>query len=173
MSTPRDQSPSWKALAEHYNKIKAVHMRDLFHQDPQRFAKFHLQLNDILFDFSKNIITNETLELLLKVIDEVHLKEWIEKMFTGEKINITENRAVLHVALRNRSNTPILVDGKDVMPEVRLTAERSRRSDALTRAGERRAAPHERLHGARAQWRMDGVEWQAAAAHCEHWHRWQ
>lgn len=95
-------------------------MRDLFHQDPQRFVKFHLQLNDILFDFSKNIITDETLDLLLKVIDEVHLKEWIEKMFTGEKINITENRAVLHVALRNRSNTPILVDGKDVMPEVSL-----------------------------------------------------
>lgn len=93
-------------------------MRDLFQQDPQRFVKFHLQLNDILFDFSKNIITDETLDLLLKVVDEVHLKEWIEKMFTGEKINITENRAVLHVALRNRSNTPIVVDGKDVMPEV-------------------------------------------------------
>jgi glucose-6-phosphate isomerase len=120
MSTPRDQSPTWKQLAEHYDKIKAVHMRDLFHQDPQRFAKFHLQLNDILFDFSKNIITDDTLDLLLKVVDEVHLKEWIEKMFTGDKINITENRAVLHVALRNRSNTPIVVDGKDVMPEVSL-----------------------------------------------------
>eukprot|EP00029_Vermamoeba_vermiformis_P003928 TRINITY_DN14465_c1_g1_i1.p1 TRINITY_DN14465_c1_g1~~TRINITY_DN14465_c1_g1_i1.p1 ORF type:complete len:566 (-),score=185.66 TRINITY_DN14465_c1_g1_i1:89-1762(-) len=135
MSIPRDQSPTWKQLAEHYDKIKAVHMRDLFHQDPQRFVKFHLQLNDILFDFSKNIITDETLDLLLKVIDEVHLKEWIEKMFTGEKINITENRAVLHVALRNRSNTPILVDGKDVMPEVNDVLNRMKDFTERVRSG--------------------------------------
>ncbi len=93
-------------------------MRDLFADDPKRFDKFSLRFGDIILDYSKNRITTETVPLLLDLAREVQLKQWIEKMFTGEKINITENRAVLHVALRNRNNTPIMVDGKDVMPEV-------------------------------------------------------
>ena len=92
-------------------------MRDLFAKDPNRFEKFSLRFDDILLDFSKNRITDETLRLLLDLARYAKVEEWRDRMFSGEKINITENRAVLHIALRNRSNRPILVDGKDVMPE--------------------------------------------------------
>ena len=109
---------SWKALENHQKSIASKHMRDLFAEDPGRFEKFSIQFGDILLDYSKNRITSETVPLLLNLAREVNLKQWTEKMFTGEKINSTEIRPVLHVALRNRSNTPILVDGKDVMPEV-------------------------------------------------------
>src|SRR5258705_5352884 len=108
---------SWQALASHKNEMAKVHMRDLFAQDPARFEKFSAKFKDILLDFSKNRITDQTFKLLLGLPKEAALKRWIEKMFRGDKINITEDRAVLHVALRNRSNRPIKVDGKDVMPE--------------------------------------------------------
>ncbi len=93
-------------------------MKDLFQKDSSRFDKFTTRFNDILIDYSKNIITSETLELLFSLAKEVKLQDAIDQMFSGEKINETENRAVLHVALRNRSNTPIRVDGEDVMPDV-------------------------------------------------------
>ncbi len=93
-------------------------MRDLFADNPQRFDRFSRRLEDMLVDFSKNIITEQTLDLLLELARECHLTESIQKMFAGEKINETEGRAVLHIALRNRSNRPIYVDGHDVMPEV-------------------------------------------------------
>ena len=109
---------SWKRLNDHCKQMKSVHMRDLFSEDPGRFDKFSLRFNDILVDYSKNIITEETKALLINLAEEVDLKDGIEKMFRGDKINETENRAVLHVALRNRDNTPIFVDGKDVMPKV-------------------------------------------------------
>ena len=109
---------SWKKLTDHFEKMKSVHMRDLFSRDPGRFDKFSLLLNDILVDYSKNIITEETKALLIGLAEEVNLKDGIEKMFRGDKINETEHRAVLHVALRNRENAPIYVDGEDVMPEV-------------------------------------------------------
>src|SRR5579872_7187882 len=112
------QSQAWRALETHYAVLKDVHMRDLFAEDPRRFEKFSLQFQDILLDYSKNRITEETLHLLLNLARQADLPGWIEKMFTGQKINITEDRAVLHVALRNRDNHPILVDGQDVMPEV-------------------------------------------------------
>ncbi|MCL4316586.1 MAG: glucose-6-phosphate isomerase [Gammaproteobacteria bacterium] len=112
------QSKAWQALLAHQQKLTRLHMRELFQQDPQRFKKFSLAFNDILLDFSKNRITEETLTLLLNLARQSGVESWIEKMFAGEKINVTENRAALHVALRNRSNTPILVDGKDVMPAV-------------------------------------------------------
>jgi glucose-6-phosphate isomerase len=115
---------SWKRLAEHFEKMKSVHMRDLFAEDPDRFDKFFLRFNDILVDYSKNIIAEETKRLLIGLAEEVDLKDGIEKMFTGDKINETENRAVLHVALRNRGNTPIFVDGKDVMPKVNEVLEK-------------------------------------------------
>ena len=109
---------SWKKLAGHYQEMKVVHMKSLFAADPERFAKFSLGFNDILVDYSKNIITEETRALLLDLAEELSLQEAIEKMFTGDVINETENRAVLHVALRNRSNNPIYVNGIDVMPKV-------------------------------------------------------
>jgi len=112
------KTKSWKKLENHFREIKSVQIKDLFDQDPQRFNKFSLKFDDILVDFSKNIITEKTLKLLLGLAEEVDLKDAIEKMFSGEKINETENRAVLHTALRNRSNTPVFVDDKDVMQEV-------------------------------------------------------
>ena len=112
------KSPAWKALDAHYKKTAKMHMRTLFEKDPHRFAKFSLMVNDILLDYSKNRVTEETMLLLLKLAEQADVKGWIEKMFAGEKINLTENRAVLHVALRNRSNRPIHVDGTDVMPDV-------------------------------------------------------
>ncbi|MEW6115744.1 MAG: glucose-6-phosphate isomerase [Nitrospirota bacterium] len=112
------RTPAWKKLKEHYAVMKRKHMRDLFKRDPERFSRFSLSLNDITVDYSKNIITRETLRLLVGLARECRVKQAIEKMFTGDIINETEHRAVLHVALRNRSNTPIYVNGSDVMPEV-------------------------------------------------------
>jgi glucose-6-phosphate isomerase len=109
---------SWKLLAEHFRQVNDLHMKDLFAKDPERFAKYSIRLNDILVDYSKNRVTDDTLPLLLRLAEEAGLKEAIEKMFTGDRINETEDRPVLHVALRNRGNTPIYVDGEDVMPKV-------------------------------------------------------
>jgi glucose-6-phosphate isomerase len=112
------KTASWRNLTEHFRKIKNIHMKYLFAKDPARFKNHSIRFNDIFVDYSKNRITGETIQLLLALAEEADLRDAIEKMFTGDKINETENRAVLHVALRNRENTPIYVDGKDVMPEV-------------------------------------------------------
>src|SRR4051794_28405739 len=117
MTKPNERK-AWKALEDHQKEMASVHVRDLFKSDPQRFDKFNLRFNDILLDFSKNRITDNTLKLLYDLARESDLAGMTEKMFTGQKINTTEDRAVLHVALRNRANRPIVVDGKDVMPEV-------------------------------------------------------
>ena len=111
-------SRAWSVLAEHCRGIKHVHMRDLFARDPRRFERFSRRLGDMLLDFSKNRITEETLRLLVELAGEADVEGWRERMFTGDKINNTEGRAVLHVALRNTRDRPIFVDGKDVMPEV-------------------------------------------------------
>ncbi|MFO7462345.1 MAG: glucose-6-phosphate isomerase, partial [Desulfatiglandales bacterium] len=115
---------SWRLLSEHCQGMKSVHMRDLFREDPRRFDKLSLRFSEILVDYSKNRITEETIGLLLDLAEEVCVRDGIEKMFTGDKINETENRAVLHVALRNRSNSPIYVDGSDVMPKVNAVLEK-------------------------------------------------
>ena len=122
-TNPTDTN-SWKKLTDHYEIMQNVHMRDLFAEDPERFNTFSIRFNDILVDYSKNIITGETLKLLIGLADETGLRDAIEKMFSGDKINQTENRAVLHIALRNRKNTPIFVDGKDVMAEVNAVLEK-------------------------------------------------
>ena len=109
---------SWQNLKHHYEKTRNTHMKTLFEEDPHRFDKFSIRFNEILVDFSKNRITAETLKLLIALAKECGLEKAIEDMFSGEKINETENRAVLHIALRNRSNDPIRVDGSDVMPAV-------------------------------------------------------
>lgn len=113
------QTAAWRALEQHFAQMKNVHMRDLFAQDKDRFIHFSATFDgQILVDFSKNRITQETLEHLLALAKETELESAINSMFQGEKINRTEDRAVLHTALRNRDNTPVYVDGKDVMPEV-------------------------------------------------------
>jgi glucose-6-phosphate isomerase len=109
---------SWQNLRRHYEKTKSLHMRDLFAEDSRRFDKFSICFNDLLVDYSKNRITEETLKGLIALAEECDLNNAIENMFGGAKINETENRAVLHIALRNRANNPIVVDGQDVMPEV-------------------------------------------------------
>lgn len=112
------ETPTWHKLTAHYLEMQATHMRELFASDTQRFEKFHLRFEDILVDFSKNIISQETLDYLLELANEVNLREGIDAMFEGQKINQTEGRSVLHIALRNRSNQPIRVNGEDVMPDV-------------------------------------------------------
>jgi len=112
------ETKAWSRLAAHYEAMKNEHMKNLFRNDPDRFQNFSLRFNDILVDYSKNIITGETMRLLRDLAEETDLKDAIQKMFSGDKINRTENRSVLHVALRNKSGKPILSDGKDVMPEV-------------------------------------------------------
>ncbi|MER2474622.1 glucose-6-phosphate isomerase [Photorhabdus laumondii] len=113
------QTSAWKALEQHFTQIKDIHLRELFEQDPDRFAKFSATFDDqILVDFSKNRITTETLKKLQALAKETDVAGAIRSMFSGEKINCTENRAVLHIALRNRSNAPMMVDGEDVMQQV-------------------------------------------------------
>jgi len=113
------ERPVWQALSAHYQEISPRHMRDLFAEDPQRFDRFSLRFNNILLDYSKNIVTQQTRQLLLKLAEECKLADWIAAMFRGDRINHTEQRAVLHVALRNLSDQPMRADGQDVMPEVR------------------------------------------------------
>ena len=129
-------SPAWLALKAHQLTIADTHMRDLFEADPKRFEKFSLLFNDILFDYSKHRITDETLRLLLKLAEERDVKGWAHKMFSGEAINTTEHRSVLHTALRNRSKHPILVEGKNVMPEVNEVLGRMRKFANDVRNGE-------------------------------------
>ncbi|MFP4092267.1 MAG: glucose-6-phosphate isomerase [Cyclobacteriaceae bacterium] len=121
------QTTAWKTLLKHYEQVKDVHMKDLFAADQDRFKRFSLQFEDIMLDYSKNRITQETLDTLLQLAEECKLKEAIEAMFGGEPINQTEGRAVLHVALRNMSDEPIKEGGKDVMPEVREVLQRMKK----------------------------------------------
>lgn len=112
------QTQVWDQLSKHYKQSKAVHLRELFAADEARAEKFSIKWNDVLFDYSKNRVTSETMELLLNLADEVSLKEAIEKYFQGDLINETEGRAVLHTALRAKKGDKVLVDGDNVMPEV-------------------------------------------------------
>ncbi len=109
---------AWQQLLHHAEEMKQVNMRELFHQDSDRFKKYSLNLNDILFDYSKNILTDKTKELLIQLAEECKLKEGINAMFSGDIINATEKRSVLHVALRNLSGRPVYSEGVNVMPEV-------------------------------------------------------
>lgn len=131
-------SAAWKALEAHYVTMQSMHMKDLFAADPERFNKFHLQFEDILFDYSKNIIDTTTMELLYKLAEQQDVKGKARAMFAGEKINETEGRAVLHIALRAHitPSTSILVDGKDVMPEVKETLARIKVFTEKVRSGE-------------------------------------
>ena len=117
-STNPTQTEAWSKLDAHFLDMNLVHMKELFAQDPKRFDTFSVKFKDILLDYSKNIITQETISLLIELANECGLKEAITQMYSGEIINETEGRSVLHIALRNRANTPIFVDGKDVMPDV-------------------------------------------------------
>jgi glucose-6-phosphate isomerase len=139
------QSPSWIALQKHAEEMREVQMRELFARDPKRFEKFSLKFGDLLADFSKHRATAETIELLLALARQAGVEKMRDAMFAGEKINLTEKRAVLHIALRNRSNRPIEVDGKDVMPDVNAVLEQMRGFTGKLRSGSWKGATGERI----------------------------
>ena len=114
---------AWKKLEDCFFEFEDTHLTEFFENDPNRFQKYSIRFEDILVDFSKNIIDDKARKLLIQLADECSLKDAVESMFSGQKINATENRAVLHIALRNRSNSAVVVDGKDVMPEINAILE--------------------------------------------------
>jgi glucose-6-phosphate isomerase len=131
------QTEAWKALTAHFESVQDIDLKSLFSQDVQRFSKFSTRFgDDILVDYSKNFITEETMSLLFKLAEETEVSSAIKAMFSGEKINQTEGRSVLHVALRNRSNTPIMVDGEDVMPGVNAVLEKMKAFSERVISGE-------------------------------------
>ncbi len=129
------QTAEWKKLSKHAEAMSQVHMRDLFADETDRFEKNSLHFNDVLVDYSKNISTEETKRLLMDLARARDVQGWIQRMFSGEPINNTENRAVLHTALRNRSNRPVMVDGKDVMPDVNRVLKQMRKFTKAVRSG--------------------------------------
>ena len=128
--------PAWKALEAHYQQIREVHLRQLFAEDPQRGERLALDAVGLYFDYSKNRITGETLKLLVQLAEQAGLRDRIDAMFSGERINITENRAVLHVALRAPANAAITVDGKNVVPEVHAVLDKMAGFANRVRSGE-------------------------------------
>ncbi|WP_394823649.1 glucose-6-phosphate isomerase [Pendulispora albinea] len=134
MSERLTETPAWRALAEHFAEVRDLPILSLF-SDPKRFERFSRRHEDLLVDFSKNRVDSKTLELLLALARQANVEGWRDRMFSGERINGTENRPVLHVALRNRSNRPILVDGKDVMPDVNAVLAKMRAFTDRVRSG--------------------------------------
>ena len=139
------QSPAWTALEKHHLEMRDLHLRTLFAEDPQRFDRFSLRLSDLLVDYSKHRVTAGTLRLLFALARQQGVEALRDSMFAGGKINVTEKRAVLHVALRNRSNRPIVVDGHDVMPEVNAVLGRMRDFTDRLRSGAWRGHTGERI----------------------------
>jgi glucose-6-phosphate isomerase len=137
--------PTWKALEAHAQEMASCHLRDLFAAEPDRFQHYSLRLDDMLVDLSKQRITGETLRLLLDLARAADLETWRDRMFAGEKINVTEHRAVLHTALRNRANRPVLVDGQDVMPEVNAVLAHMRDFTERVRSGAWRGNSNETI----------------------------
>ncbi len=129
-------SDIWRALIANHREMENVTMRNMFEKDSQRFEMFSAQVGEIIFDYSKNRISQKTMDLLFELANEAGLQGRIEAMFSGVKINITEGRAVLHTALRNRSNSPVLVDGQDVMPEINRVLEKMRSFSESIRSGD-------------------------------------
>jgi len=139
------QLPAWHALETHARAIEGEHMRDLFDRDPTRFDSFSLRLDDLLLDYSKNLVIHQTMALLGDLAAQAGLAGWRDRLFAGDKINSTEHRAVLHVALRNRSNRPILVDGADVMPEINAVLAKVRDFSDKVRSGAWKGATGKRI----------------------------
>ena len=134
--TSPTHTAAWEKLEKYFEQTRHNSIIEEFESDSARFDKFSLTWNDFLVDFSKNRIDKESLRLLIDLVEEIDLKSAIEAMFGGEKINMTENRAVLHVALRNRSNKPIYVDGEDVMPAVNHELEKMKIFSNKVHSGE-------------------------------------
>jgi len=127
---------AWQALQQHHEEMKTVQMKNLFATNPERYNRFSLATTDFIFDYSKNIINEKTVSLLIQLANECGLPDAINAMFAGEKINVTENRAVLHTALRNFSGKPVLNDGRDVMPDVKAVLEQMKNFCGKVHSGE-------------------------------------
>lgn len=128
-------SPAWQALSAHHDSIRKQTMREMFQNDIARFDKFSLHLDGLLFDYSKNLISEKTLALMLDLARQSNLNDWIERQFNGEKINTTENRAVLHSALRSPRDRVVNVDGKNIIPDVHRVLDHMRRYSEAVRSG--------------------------------------
>ena len=139
------QTGTWQQLQLHYEQIGTQQLRDLFAADPARFEKYSQRFGDILFDYSKNRISETTLDLLVQLASECRLQEGIEAMFSGAKINETENRPVLHIALRNFSKEPVLVDGQDVMPAVKKVMRKMKKFADSVHSGKHRGYTGKRI----------------------------
>src|SRR5437868_6377193 len=135
-SIPLSERPAWKALQAHYQQIQGKHLKQLFADDPARGERFTVETGGIFLDYSKNRITDETLKLLIQLAEESGLRERIDAMYRGEKINITENRAVLHVALRAPKSESIFVEGEDVVPGVHAVLDKMAAFADRVRSGE-------------------------------------
>ncbi len=131
---------AWKELENNYADVRGMNMREMFAADPDRFEKFSVSMNNMLVDYSKNRVTADTMKLLFDLARESGLEKARDAMFSGEKINITENRAVLHTALRNRSDRPVFVDGKDVMPQIKAVLKKMESFSGAVRSGEWKGA---------------------------------
>ncbi|VAW57398.1 Glucose-6-phosphate isomerase [hydrothermal vent metagenome] len=138
-------SEEWKALDVHLKDMLPMHMRDLFKANPKRFEQFSLGLNDLLLDYSKNRITDKTVKLLMNLARSRHIEKYRDRMFSGDTINCTEFRPALHVALRNRSNSPVIVDGEDVMPKVNAVLAKMRKFTEQVRGGKMRGYDGRRI----------------------------
>lgn len=144
MSVPSNL-PAWQALQAHHAVVADLHLRDMFAADPDRFTRFSRRFGDLLVDFSKHRITDEAFGLLIELARQAQLPAWVERTFNGEIVNHTEKRAVLHIALRNRSNRPIFVKGQDVMPEVNAVLEHMRKFSDQIRRGKWRGFTDKRI----------------------------
>ena len=131
-----NKTRAWKRLEHHYKTMRKVEMRDMFAKDPQRAERYSINLDAMMLDYSKNRINDRTMKYLLALAKECKLPEKIEQMFSGDKINLTENRAVLHTALRNRDNTPIYVNGKNIMSQINEVLAKMRKFSEAVRLGE-------------------------------------
>ncbi|HEY1112066.1 MAG TPA: glucose-6-phosphate isomerase, partial [Chitinophagaceae bacterium] len=127
---------AWNKLEAHAEQMRPVHMKTLFNEDKERFKKFSFPFNDMVFDFSKNRVTDETMQLLQQLARDCKVKEAIDALFEGDLINETEHRSVLHVALRNFSGKPVYAEGKDVMPDVQAVQQQMKRFCEQVHRGE-------------------------------------
>src|SRR5258706_2802211 len=143
--TPLTKRPAWKALAAHHKKARTLHLRKLFAADPKRGTRLTAEAAGLFLDYSKNRVTHQTLKLLLQLAAESGLRERIDAMSRGERINVTENRAVLHVALRAPKGASIIVDGKNVVPEVHAVLDRMAAFSERVHSGEWKGCTGKRI----------------------------
>jgi glucose-6-phosphate isomerase len=144
-TTPLTSRPAWQALQAHYQAIRHLHLRQLFADDPQRGERFAIEAAGMYLDYSKNRVTNETIQLLVQLAEECGLRKRIDAMFSGEKINVTEKRAVLHIALRAEKGEQFIVDGADVVPEVHAVLDKMAVFSHQVRSGEWRGHTGKRI----------------------------